>query len=60
MVKLTKQPSSIRFMYILNMLPIIGMMMFYYTSYLEGTYSFIIPLGLSFIWFVLSIMTGKN
>lgn len=51
--------SSIRFVYILNMLPIIGLMVYYYTRYLEGTYSFILPLGLSFLWIMLSLMTGR-
>ena len=51
--------SSIRFLYLLNMLPIIGLLVFYYTHYLEGTFSFIIPLGLTFLWLALSLMIGK-
>ena len=50
---------SIRFVYLLNMMPIIGLLVYYYTRYLEGTFSFIIPLGLTFAWIVLSLMTGR-
>lgn len=50
---------SIRIVYVVNMLPIIGLMAYYYTRFLEGTYSFILPLGLTFLWMVLSMMTRK-
>lgn len=59
MVQSIGKTPSIRFAYVLNMLPIIGLLAYYYTRYLEGTYSFIIPLGLSFLWMILSMMTGK-
>ena len=60
MDKKTTQTTSIRFVYLLNMLPIIGLMMFYYTRYIEGTYSIIIPLGLLMLWIAMSILAGKN
>ena len=41
------------------MLPIIGLMLFYYTHYLEGTYSFVIPLGLSVLWIFQSIIISS-
>ena len=59
MTQTAVKASSIRFIYLLNMLPIIGLLTFYFTHYLEGTYSFIIPLGLVFVWIVLSLLTGK-
>lgn len=40
------------------MLPIIGLFVFYYTHYIEGTSSFIIPLSLSFLWIALSLQSG--
>ena len=40
------------------MLPIAGLLVFYYTHYLEGTYSFVIPLGLTFIWMVVTLLMG--
>ena len=58
MTSFTKTPT-IRVVYLLNMLPIIGLMAFYYTRYIEGTYSFVIPLGLTFVWMLLSLMSGK-
>lgn len=51
--------NRIRFFYILNLLPVIGLVVFYYTRYLEGTYSFLIPLGLSFLWLLLTMVSGK-
>ena len=59
MTQSERKPSSIRFIYLLNMLPIVGLVVYYYTHYLEGTYSFIIPLGLTVAWLVLSMMTGR-
>ena len=59
MIQSLDKTSSIRFLYLLNMFPIIGMMVYYYTRYIEGTYSFVIPLGLTSLWIVLSVMTGK-
>lgn len=50
---------SIRLVYLLNTLPIIGLLVFYYTHYLEGMYSFIIPLGLTSVWMVMTILMGK-
>lgn len=44
---------------VVNMLPIIGLMLFYYTHYLEGTYSFVIPLGLSVLWIFQSIIISS-
>lgn len=59
MMQSLRNTPSIRFVYILNMLPVIGLMVYYYTHYLEGTYSFIIPLGLTMAWLALSLMNGK-
>lgn len=41
------------------MLPISGLMSYYYTSYLEGTFSFVVPLGLTALWFGITLLTGK-
>lgn len=51
--------APVRFKMILNMLPIIGLMLYYYTHYIEGTYSFFVPLGLTFLCIVLSMLTKK-
>ena len=40
------------------MLPIIGLFVYYYTHYIEGTFSFVIPLSLSFLWIALSLQSG--
>jgi len=55
----TMETNSIRFKNLINMLPIIALMTYYYTHYLEGTYSFIIPLGLVVLWLCLSFVFGK-
>ena len=62
MAKMRKQSAtdSLRFVFLLNMLPIIGLMAFYYTRFIEGTYSVIIPLGLLMLWFVFSVFTRKT
>lgn len=52
--------ASVRLMTIINMLPIVLLMLFYYTHYLEGTYSFVIPLGLVFLWLILSLLFGHT
>lgn len=60
MIQSSKRNSnSLRFLYIFNMLPIVSMLVYYYTHFLEGTYSFVIPLGLMTVWFFLSVLT-KN
>ncbi len=50
-----REKASVRFKMIVNMLPILGLMLFYFTHYIEGSYSFIIPLGLSLFWLLQSI-----
>lgn len=59
MIKLVKKTTTIRSIYLLNMLPIIGLFVYYYTHYLEGTYSLFIPLSLSLVWVALSL-TSEN
>lgn len=59
MIQMVGEKTTIRFVYLLNMLPVIGMFVYYYTRYLAGTYSFFIPLGLTFAWLVLSLITGN-
>ena len=54
-----RKESTIRLKMVVNMLPIIGLMLFYYTHYLEGTYSFVIPLGLSVLWIFQSIIISS-
>lgn len=50
---------SIRFKVILNILPIIFLQVYYYTHYIEGTYSFFIPLGLTLAWLFISALSGN-
>lgn len=47
--------NSIRLRYIFNMVPIILMSLYYYTHYIEGTYSFLIPLVLLMFWLAHSL-----
>ena len=54
----SKAPS-IRLKIIVNMLPIIGLMLFYYTHYIEGTFSFFIPLGMSMFWLIQSVLISN-
>lgn len=51
--------ASIRLKMVVNMLPIIGLMLFYYTHYIEGTYSFFIPLLLSIFWIFQSVLISN-
>jgi len=41
---------------ILNMTPIIMLILYYYTHFIEGSFSFIIPVGLSFFWITHSVL----
>lgn len=49
------QKNSIRLRYIFNMIPIILMSLYYYTHFVEGTYSSFIPLVLIMFWFAHSL-----
>lgn len=49
------QKNSIRLRYIFNMIPIILMSLYYYTHFIEGTYSSFIPLVLIMFWFAHSL-----
>ena len=60
MVKIRYNENKTRSLNMVNMLPIIGLVVYYYTHYLEGTYSFFIPLGLTFLWLVITLFTGRT
>ena len=49
----------IRLKMVVNMLPIIGVMLYYYTHYIEGTYSFFIPLSLTAVWLFQSVLISS-
>ena len=51
--------ASIRLKMVVNMLPIIVLMLFYYTHYIVGTYSFFIPLLLLIFWVIQSVMISS-
>lgn len=52
--------TRVRAKVVINMLPIIALIAFYYTSYLEGTFSFFVPLGIVFVWLCLSFLLGRT
>lgn len=59
MEKDTSKNGIIRFSRLLNMLPIVGLIVYYYTNYIAGTYSFVLPIGLITIWLLLSGLSGN-
>lgn len=48
--------NRIRIGHVINMIPIILIAIYYYTHFLEGTLSFLIPLSLTFFWLIHSFI----
>lgn len=50
--------ETIRFKTLINMLPILMLIVYYYTTFVQSLTSFMLPLVLIFLWIITTIFTG--